>query len=169
MAFRVYGMSYYGAGILNMLIENKGVHEPQEEKAFMEVLEYLPANSTMLELGAYWAFYSLWLMSRLKDSTCYMVEPDDANIEAGKLNFKLNGKKGHFEQALVGESDQSPLTSLKTISVDGFCARARHQAPERPAFRHPGRGSQNAARREADAFRRQRRLCLHFHAFERIA
>ena len=28
---KVGGMGYYGAGILNMLIENRGVHEPQEE------------------------------------------------------------------------------------------------------------------------------------------
>jgi len=120
---RVYALSYYGAGILNMLIENKGVHEPQEERAFMEVLRHLPAHSTMLELGSYWAFYSLWFLAAHKDGTCYMVEPEGPNLEAGKLNFELNGRKGHFEQAYVGDADKTPLTNLKTISVDGFCAR----------------------------------------------
>ena len=29
---KVYANSYYGSGMLNLLIKNKGVHEPQEEE-----------------------------------------------------------------------------------------------------------------------------------------
>ena len=116
-------MSYYGEGILTMLMENKGVHEPQEERAFMEVLKYLPPNSTMLELGAYWGFYSLWFLSVLKNATCYLVEPEIENLESGKLNFSLNEKRGIFENAYVGEKDKWSLFRRKIISVDGYCAR----------------------------------------------
>jgi len=38
---KVGGLSYYGSGIMNLLIENRGVHEPQEERAFSEVLPYI--------------------------------------------------------------------------------------------------------------------------------
>ena len=51
---RVCANGYYGSGILNMLIENKGVHEPQEERAFGAVIGHLREDCTMLELGANW-------------------------------------------------------------------------------------------------------------------
>lgn len=49
---RVCANGYYGSGILNMLLENKGDHEPQEERAFAEIITLLPERCTMLELGA---------------------------------------------------------------------------------------------------------------------
>ena len=48
--------SYYDYGNTHLLIENKGVHEPQEEYAFAEILPFIPAKGTMMELGSYWAF-----------------------------------------------------------------------------------------------------------------
>jgi hypothetical protein len=39
---KIRALGYYGAGILNLLIKNKGVHEPQEEVAFQEVLTFCP-------------------------------------------------------------------------------------------------------------------------------
>ena len=48
---RVCANGYYGRGIPNMLIENKGVHEPQEERAFEAIIEHLRDDCTMLELG----------------------------------------------------------------------------------------------------------------------
>ncbi len=46
-------LSYYSLPMLKMLMINKGVHEPQEEKIFQEVLKSLPSERqlTMLELG----------------------------------------------------------------------------------------------------------------------
>ncbi|MBJ7900322.1 MAG: hypothetical protein GC158_10480 [Cyanobacteria bacterium RI_101] len=116
---RVCADGYYGAGNLNMLIENKGVHEPQEEYAFAQVIELLPEECVMLELGAYWGFYSLSLLQRRPKAACFLVEPELRNLVSGKLNFRLNGRKGHFTQARVG---QAPQTHPKTISVDSFCA-----------------------------------------------
>lgn len=115
---KVCANGYYGEGILNMLIENKGVHEPQEERAFEEIIKLLPEKSTMLELGAYWGFYSLSLLKKHPKSTCYLVEPDLTNLFSGKVNFKLNGQKGHFTQALVGNVSRN---NPKTISVDTYC------------------------------------------------
>lgn len=51
--------AYYG-NFSDILVINRGVHEPLEEFAFQTVLTGLPAQPTMLELGAYWGHYSMW-------------------------------------------------------------------------------------------------------------
>ena len=49
--------SYYDYGMTVLIRENKGVHEPEEEYAFQEILKSIPAGGCMLELGSFWAFY----------------------------------------------------------------------------------------------------------------
>lgn len=115
---QVCANGYYGAGILNMLIENRGVHEPQEERAFDLIIRLLPDECSMLELGAYWGFYSLSLLQERPRATCFLVEPETFNLVSGRINFRLNGKKGNFTQASV---DRKPQDHPRTISVDSFC------------------------------------------------
>jgi hypothetical protein len=87
--------------VTDMLIRNKGVHEPQEERMFQEVLKYIPDNGSMLELGSYWAFYSMWFYQQVKNAECYMVEPERKNMEVGRRNFALNGFKGYFSTGKI--------------------------------------------------------------------
>jgi len=82
--------------ITDMLLRNRGVHEPQEERMFMEVLNDIPDGGVMLELGSYWAFYSMWFYSKVKDAKCYMMEPERKNLDVGKNNFEMNGFTGEF-------------------------------------------------------------------------
>ena len=115
--------SYYGSEIAKLLLENRGVHEPQEERVFQEIIPTIAPGSKMLELGSFWAFYSLWFKSKIPHSTCYMIEPDKFNIESGKANFKLNGYQGNFFNYFI--SDKSSLKNHKqtpTICVDDFRA-----------------------------------------------
>jgi len=119
----VGAMGYYGGGILNMLVENTGVHEPQEERAFAEVLPHGGSGSAILELGAYWAFYSMWFAKEIPDASCYLVEPDSGNIESGRKNFERNGFKGTFEQAYVGGAPGFHKDGVPVITVDDFCQR----------------------------------------------
>lgn len=109
--------SYYDYGNTHLLIENKGVHEPQEEFAFSEILPLIPEGGTMMELGSYWAFYSIWFASRVKGARCYMVEPDPHKMNFGKLNFKLNNLSGTFDLGYITDStDLQP--SIPYYSVD---------------------------------------------------
>ena len=57
---KIAPLSYYSAPMLKMLMLNRGVHEPQEERIFQDILRGIPEAGCMLELGAYWGFYSLW-------------------------------------------------------------------------------------------------------------
>ncbi|TWT78251.1 hypothetical protein Pla123a_10420 [Posidoniimonas polymericola] len=120
---RVGGLSYCGAGMLNLMIENRGVHEPQEELAFTEVLKHIKPGGTMLELGAYWGFYSLWFAKEVDGAVCHLVEPHPANILSGKQNFQLNHRGGRFHRAYVGADETPAEDGTRTIAVDSFCTR----------------------------------------------
>ena len=108
--------SYYDYGNTALLQRNRGVHEPQEEYVFQEVLKQIPAGSTMLELGSYWAFYSMWFHRAVAGASCYMVEPDPYKMNFGKLNFKLNGFEGTFIKGFIDE--RSRPGTPPTLSVD---------------------------------------------------
>jgi hypothetical protein len=94
--------AYYGP-FSQLLVINRGVHEPLEEYVFQEVLKHLPPAPRMIELGAYWAHYSMWLKKERARATTTMVEPDPGNLAAGRANFARNGFDGEFVQAAVGK------------------------------------------------------------------
>ena len=120
---RVGALSYTGGGALQMLIANRGVHEPQEERAFGDVLRCVAPGSAMLELGAFWSFYSLWFLKDVPTGKCYVVEPNASSLAAGRLNFRLNGKSAVFEQAYVGNPELESDDGTPFITVDNFCSR----------------------------------------------
>lgn len=117
---RIHLGSYYGPEVAQQLYINKGVHEPQEEYVFQEVLKDISSNSTMIELGAFWSFYSMWFNSKIHGARNYMVEPDEFNLGCGKRNFKLNNMHGDFTQAFVGTRN-SIKDRQRTIGIDDFC------------------------------------------------
>lgn len=115
--------SYYEVQWLtDVIYALKGHHEPQEEKCFYEVLKYMPENATMIELGSYWAYYSLWFASQVKGANNYLIEPDARRLEIGKQNFELNNKTGVFRRGFLGVMrDEEPnLTGADWISIDDF-------------------------------------------------
>lgn len=99
-----------------VLTENKGAHEPQEERVFREVLRYVPRNATMIELGSYWAYYSMWFKKEIKDANCYLIEPDEKKLNCGKENFKLNDMEGTFIKGKIGKDN---------IKIDDFIKEKR--------------------------------------------
>ncbi|MGE4132952.1 MAG: FkbM family methyltransferase [Bdellovibrionales bacterium] len=124
-------------GMMTHLFEvNKGVHEPSEEFAFQVILETIPSNATIVELGSWWAFYSMWFKSKVANAEAYMVEPEADRLEDGKKNFALNGFQGHFYQYFVGASSgpwtkkkltlagiKDVETNQKMICIDDFVAQ----------------------------------------------
>lgn len=97
--------SYYDFGNTILIRDNDGVHEPQEEYVFQEVLKYMPEKATMLELGSFWAFYSMWFASKVKNARCIMIEPDPHKMNFGKLNFHMNKLQGTFDLGFIGKDD----------------------------------------------------------------
>lgn len=108
--------SYYDYGNTHLLIANRGVHEPQEEYAFEQVLKSLGPGATMMELGSYWAFYTMWFASVIPTARCIMVEPDPHKMNFGELNFKLNGLSGSFDLGFISdEPNLSPSIPYYTV------------------------------------------------------
>ncbi|HEY62362.1 MAG TPA: FkbM family methyltransferase [Anaerolineae bacterium] len=93
----------------------------------------MPKKATMIELGSYWAYYSLWFQKHIEIAKNYMIEPDPNNLEIGKRNFEINEMKGSFYHEAIGkESKESNpflcesdniIRSIPIISVDDFVER----------------------------------------------
>jgi hypothetical protein len=114
---RVIAGGYYGYPMTRLMRLSGGVHEPQEEKAFGLVLNHVPRGGVMIELGAYWAFYSLWFNASVPDARNYVVEPLANNLAVGRANFAINGRTATFLQESAG---LPPSTTL-----DGLLAREK--------------------------------------------
>ena len=125
---KVVANCYYDSQWLtDVIYALRGHHEPQEEKCFYEVLKYLPDDIVMIELGAYWSYYSLWCAHVKKNSKNYLIEPDPKRIEVGRNNFILNGKSGVFKRGYLGcILDNDPdINGAELIRLDDFI-RAEH-------------------------------------------
>jgi Methyltransferase FkbM domain len=107
--------SYYGV-FNQLLIVNRGVHEPLEEFIFQQLLKRIGPKPMMLELGAYWGHYSMWLKSRRPNARVVLVEPEEVNLEAGRRNFAHNKLQGEFIRAFVGKGH---------FAVDDFFERMK--------------------------------------------
>ena len=93
----------------------------------------VPPGATMIELGAFWAYYSLWFARAVPGARLILVEPDPENLAVGARNLALNGVSAHVVQASVGreslpprpfvcESDGRPR-DLPEVCVDDLLAR----------------------------------------------
>jgi len=110
--------SYYGPEYSKLLYKTKGIHEPQEEFVFQEILKKIPDGAIMIELGSFWSFYSMWFNLKVANAVNIMIEPDSFNLGFGIRNFKLNKMKGEFLNAFVGDRSISNGIKLKQVCVD---------------------------------------------------
>jgi len=105
----VYEGSYHGQWMTDVINYLKGHHEPQEEKLFYEVLKLIPKNSTMVECGSFWSYYSLWFHKQISDAKNIMIEPNPYKCELGELNFNLNKFDGTFINGCIGSSHSEKI------------------------------------------------------------
>lgn len=115
---RVKKTSYYGYPILKMLIKSKGIHEPQEERVFQEVLKSMPDKAVMVELGSYWSFYSMWFQKETNSHFCYLVEPSDIGMESGKANMRINGMNGTFIKSFIANKSYMNQEGERFSTID---------------------------------------------------
>jgi hypothetical protein len=106
--------SYY-ENFSDILVINRGVHEPLEEYCFQQVLRMINGQGkVMIELGSYWAHYSMWFLKYNPQATSYLIDPVKENLTAGQENFKRNGYRGVFIQSFIGHGH---------LSIDSFIAQ----------------------------------------------
>lgn len=103
---RIVAGCYYGEWMSEIIRRLRGHHEPQEELVVHRIVERLRNEpdskpKVVLELGSFWAYYSIWAMRAL-GAQALLVEPDPANLEVGQANLRLNQLEGNFVHAAVG-------------------------------------------------------------------
>ena len=101
---KVIKNGYYG-DFSKILSLNKGCHEPAEERMFELILKDIPENATMIELGSYWAFYTIWFNKVIQNAKNYCIEPELENLNLGKQNCLLNNIENvDFTQGFIGKN-----------------------------------------------------------------
>jgi hypothetical protein len=113
---KVIKNGYYG-DFSNILTLNKGCHEPAEERMFGLILEDIDDNGTMIELGSYWAFYTIWFNKKIKNAKNYCIEPDLQNLKLGLQNCILNGVTAEFSQAFIGRNNLNVSTFMQDKNI----------------------------------------------------
>jgi FkbM family methyltransferase len=106
---------YYGDWMTEVIRVLRGHHEPQEELVFDQILRRLRDSSpapVMLEIGSYWAYYSLWFCRSIANARAIALEPDVPYLEVGRRNARLNSLDDRvtFTHGAIG------LQSAGTIS-----------------------------------------------------
>lgn len=120
---------------LHLLIElTNGATEPQVIVPFLNILKKLPGDAVMIELGAYWAFYSILFGKRLPKAKMILVEANPHSLKITKKNIERNGlleRSTIIHGAVTDRDDEiicfgdSSIQSdgkyqVSTISVDGI-------------------------------------------------
>ncbi len=116
---KVVSGGYYGSWMAKIIEQLKGHHEPQEEYLFHSLVEKARPGTLFVELGSYWAYYSMWYLKEVKGSTALCIEPDPVNVAVGKENARLNGlsDRMRFFEAWIGGEPKTGHSALVESSL----------------------------------------------------
>ncbi|MGL3606264.1 FkbM family methyltransferase [Rhizobium sp. G187] len=116
---KVVAGGYHGDWMAHVIRALGGHHEPQEEAIFHALLRACRHNSLFVELGSFWAYYSLWYLHEIPGSRSLCIEPDPNNKAIGEKNARLNLLQDRmtFLQGFVGGTRQQALQgTVETVS-----------------------------------------------------
>ena len=99
---KIVADGYYGQWMTDLIRLCRGHHETQEERLFHEVVKRLPGDATMIELGGFWSYYSLWFLMNQPERRSVVIEPEPNNLAVGQANASLNGLSPLFKQGFAG-------------------------------------------------------------------
>jgi FkbM family methyltransferase len=126
---KVVAGGYHGKWMMRVIHELRGHHEPQEEKVFYEVLKHVRPDALMVEVGSFWAYYSLWFRQGYANRKNYLIEPDPKKLALGQKNFVLNGFTGDFTHGYIPTQElrqeilkewESRKSKIQPIYLDQF-------------------------------------------------
>jgi len=109
---RVVAGGYHGDWMAHIIRGLRGHHEPQEELVFHALLKFARHNSLIVELGSFWAYYTLWYLHEVPGSRAICVEPDPSHMAIGRKNACLNHLQDRIEfiEGWVGGTSDLPVT-----------------------------------------------------------
>ena len=107
--------SYCGPWMTEVIRCLRGFHEPQEELVFANILDRLIGSDdcpSMIELGCWWSFYSLWFRKVLPTSRVVAVEPDLEYLNMARRHFALNHESADFVHGGIAAGNSPRLDFL---------------------------------------------------------
>ncbi len=104
---KIFAGCYHGAPMTKIIKILKGHHEPQEEKIFYNILQHIPDDGVMIEIGSFWSYYSLWFSYKKPKRKNFLIEPVDWKRLIGQLNFSLNGKEIAADAFYIQDPERS--------------------------------------------------------------
>lgn len=116
---------YCGDWMTEIIRGLKGHHEPQEELAFHNLLCHCRPGTRIVEVGAFWAYYTNWYLGAIAGSTAVCVEPDTDNMACGQRNLAINRRSATWVHACVGR-DYAEATVLQQESDGATVCVPRH-------------------------------------------
>ena len=93
---------YFGQWMQEIITKLRGHHEPQEELIFHHLVRAARPDSLIVELGAFWAYYTNWYLGVVPGSRAVCVEPDPEHRACGEFNLALNGRSARWISAYMG-------------------------------------------------------------------
>ena len=93
---------YQGPWMTELIRRLQGHHEPQEELLFHHLLGHCRAGSRMIEIGAFWAYYTAWFLSAVPRGTAVCLEPNPSNAACGQRNLELNSLSATWVSGAAG-------------------------------------------------------------------
>ena len=100
---------YHGDWMAQIIRGLNGHHEPQEELAFHHLLRQCRPGTMIVEVGAFWAYYTTWYLGVVAGSTAMCVEPDANNLACGERNLTINGRSATWVNACVGREHAAAM------------------------------------------------------------
>ena len=116
---------YHGEWMTQIIRGLNGHHEPQEELAFHHLLRHCRPGTMIIEVGAFWAYYTNWYLGAVAESTAVCVEPDANNLACGERNLAINGRSATWVNACVGR-DHAAAMSVRRESDGVTVAVPQH-------------------------------------------
>ena len=176
---RVVAGGYYGDWMSSIIQSLRGHHEPQEEVLFNAVLKRLGNQpATMIELGSFWSYYSLWfLKENPSQRRALCVEADPAHLEIGRRNARLNNLSPNFMHGFAGETASTqpvafPTEKSGTLDLECYCVdqlMALHQMDHLDILHLDTQGAELSVLKGASEAIRQRKirfLVVSTHSYE---
>ncbi|TCR03927.1 FkbM family methyltransferase [Neorhizobium sp. JUb45] len=117
---KVIAGGYHGDWMAHVIRALRGHHEPQEELLFNALLKACRHNSLFVELGSFWAYYSMWYLHEVPGSRAICIEPDPNNKAIGERNARINGlqQRMNFLQGFVGGDRHDVLEAFVETVTD---------------------------------------------------
>lgn len=129
---KVVAGGYNGRWMAHTIRALRGHHEPQEELLFHHLVDRCRNGTLIVELGCFWAYYSMWYVAAVPNSRALCLEPNPDNLKLGQRNAVLNEltDRMQFVQGSVGvwspPAGREPV-SIPTYDFDGIVGLASGQ------------------------------------------